>query len=69
VLGTFGPTGAFPEERASVSVAWEGGFRIGEEVVTVPMLAAPFRWTIVPAGFVVAAAADSQRLWIVESAA
>jgi len=70
VLGTFGPTSPFPDEPAAVLLAWEGGTaRIGDDTVALPFLAAPFRWALVRAGYVVATAADSQKLWIVESAA
>jgi hypothetical protein len=70
VLGTLGPTGPFPHEPAAINVAWEGGSaRIGNQTVPLPFLAGPFRWTLVRAGYLVASAADSQKLWIVESAA
>jgi hypothetical protein len=69
VVGTFGPTAAFPDEPAAVDVAWEGGsVRIGHDNVSLPFLAGPFRWALVQAGYLVASAADSQKLWIVESA-
>jgi hypothetical protein len=70
VLGTFGPAGPFPDEPAGVQVAWEGGSAsIGVDRVSLPFLAAPFRWAMVRAGYLVASAVDSQKLWIVESAA
>jgi hypothetical protein len=70
VLGSFGPIGPFPDEQAEVHVAWEGGSaRIGGHTVSLPFLASPFRWTLVRTGYLVASAADSQKLWIVESAA
>ena len=53
-----------------MQVAWEGGSaRIGDETVSLPFLADPFHWALVRAGYLVASAADSQKLWIVESAA
>ncbi len=71
VLGSFGPTGTFPVEPNSVPVEWEeeGNARIGGETVSLPFLTAPFHWTLVGAGYLVANAIDSQKLWIVESAA
>jgi hypothetical protein len=70
VLGAFGPPGAYPEEPAGVPVTWEGGdARIGDVKVPLPFLAGPMHWTLVPAGYLVASAVDSQKLWIVESAA
>ena len=70
VLGAFGPTSAFADDRSGVPVVWEGGrARIGEVTVALPLLAGPFRWALVPAGYLVASAVDSQKLWIVESAA
>jgi len=69
VLGTFGPSGPFQDEPAAVPVAWAGGrARIRGDDVWLPFLAGPFRWTLVRAGYLVANAADSQKLWIVESA-
>jgi hypothetical protein len=70
VLGAFGPAGAFPDGPAGVDVAWEGdAARIGADVVRPPFLGRPFRWTLVRAGFLVASAPDSQKLWIIEAAA
>lgn len=70
VLGTFGPLAGFEDEPAGVEVAWEkGGARIGDEKVTLPFLDVPLRWALVRAGYLVASASDSQKLWIVESAA
>ena len=70
VLGAFGPTSAFADDRSGVPVVWEvGRARIGEETVALPLLAVPFQWTLVPAGYLVASDVDSQKLWIVESAA
>jgi hypothetical protein len=70
VLGTFGPTSSFPDKPVDVPVAWEGSkARIGDIQVPLPFLAAPLRWALVQAGYLVASAVDSQKLWIVESAA
>jgi hypothetical protein len=70
VLGAFGPAGAFADGPSGVAVAWEGdAARIGADVVTPPWLGRPFRWTLVRAGFLVASALDSQKLWIIEAAA
>lgn len=41
---------------------------IGEQKVELPRLNVPYRVAIARAGFVVASALDSQRLWVVESA-
>ena len=70
VLGAFGPARAFPDEPAGVEVGWEGGLaQIGKDAVSLPFLAVPFRWAMVRAGYLVASSVDSQKLWIVESAA
>jgi hypothetical protein len=70
VLGAFGPSSPFPEQPSAVGVAWERGHvSIGGELVELPSLHAPLRWAVAPAGFLVASAVDSQKLWIVESAA
>jgi hypothetical protein len=70
VLGTFGPLAGFDDEPAGVEVAWESGSaRIGDDSVPLPFLDTPLRWTLVRAGYVVANAIDSQKLWIIESAA
>jgi hypothetical protein len=70
VLGTFGPSGTIVAEPDSMEVAWEGGRAlIGGEAVSLPFLADPFRWAVARAGYLVASAVDSQKLWIVESAA
>ncbi len=70
VLGTFAPTDPIPEEPSTIAVEWADGIaRIGPEAVPMPFLAMPYRWSIVPSGYVVACALDSQKLWIVEAAA
>ncbi len=70
VLGTFGPLGAVPDEPVAVDVTWKRGrARIGKHTVTLPLLAGAFRWVVARAGYLVASAVDSQKLWIVESAA
>ena len=70
MLGTFGPTGPFPDEPAVVRVAWEGGdAQIGDDDGVAAVPGGPFRWALVRAGYLVASAIDSQKLWIVESAA
>ncbi len=70
VLGKFGATGPFPNEPAVVQVEWQGGnAKIGDHTVSLPFLAEAFCWSLVGAGYLVASAADSQKLWIVESAA
>jgi hypothetical protein len=70
VLGTFGETSAFPDEPAAVPVTWEEATaRIGDEPVSLPFLGGPYRWALVNAGYLVATAVDSQKLWIVESVA
>jgi hypothetical protein len=70
VLGTFGPLSSFEDEPVRVEIAWEpGSARIGDNRVPLPFLDVPLRWTLVRAGYLVANAVDSQKLWIVESAA
>jgi hypothetical protein len=70
VLGTFATTSRFPDEPAAVAVRWDRRIaRIGESTVRLPFLAGPYRWAAVPSGYLVASAVDSQKLWIVESAA
>jgi hypothetical protein len=70
VVGGFGPNAGFPDEPPAVQVAWEGGnARIGDDELSLPFLAVPFRWALIRAGYLVASAVDSQKLWIVESAA
>lgn len=67
VLGKFGLAGSFVEPLTAPTVHWEGGVaRMGEDRVALPR---PFSWTVVSAGFLVSSAVDSQKLWIVESAA
>jgi hypothetical protein len=69
VVGRFGPNARFPDEPNAVDVEWErGSVRIGDDRVSLAFLAEPFRWAVASAGYVVASASDSQKLWIVESA-
>jgi hypothetical protein len=70
VLGVFGSAGSFTDEPADVQVSWEGGAaNIGDNKVSLPFLGSPFRSALIRAGYLVASARDSQKLWIVESAA
>jgi hypothetical protein len=70
VLGTFGATRPFSEEPVPVSIAWDGGsVGVGADKVGLPFFPGPFRWSAARAGYLVASAVDSQKLWIVESAA
>ena len=60
------------EAPPSLGEAWRTVWKIGvlrRIFFALPFLAAPFRWSLVPAGYVVASAVDSQKLWIVEGAA
>jgi hypothetical protein len=67
--GAFGETRPFVEQPSAKPPRWQGEWvTIGEERVRLPFLGEPFRWLQVDAGFVVASAVDSQKLWIVESA-
>jgi hypothetical protein len=68
VLGLSPPLGEYPEEVHAPEVRFsDGRVRIGKHRVDVPLLGKPYRVATAGSGFVVASAADSQRLWIVES--
>jgi hypothetical protein len=70
VLGQFGTAAPFRDQAATVAVSWENGTAtIGKDKVALPFLAAPFCWAVFRAGYLVSSAPDSQKLWIVESAA
>jgi hypothetical protein len=70
VLGPIAAGPAFADEPVDVEVAWgTGSARIGDGTVRLPFLVAPLHWTMVRAGYLVASAVDSQKLWIVECAA
>jgi hypothetical protein len=70
VLGRFGPNNSFQDHPAGVQVAWQDDtVHIGKAKVALPFLGSPFRFAVVAAGYLVASAVDSQKLWIVESAA
>jgi hypothetical protein len=67
--GAFGDTVPFVEQPPATPPRWQGEWvTFGQERVRLPFLGAPFRWLQVDAGFVVASAVNSQKLWIVESA-
>jgi hypothetical protein len=65
----FDETSPYAEGPSSVSPRWQGELlSLEQERIGLPFLREPFRWLQVRAGFVVASAVDSQKLWIVESA-
>jgi hypothetical protein len=67
--GIFGDTSPFVEQPAMTSPSWQGEWvTFGKERIQLPFLGEPFRWLQVPAGFLVASAVNSQKLWIIESA-
>jgi hypothetical protein len=67
-LGLFPCLGQGPHERGTPEVELlEGGARVGRHEVALPTLNAVHRAAIARAGFLVVAAVDSQRLWVVES--
>jgi hypothetical protein len=66
--GIFGDTSPFVEQPPAKSPRWQGEWvTFGEERVRLPFLGEPLCWLQVNAGFVVASAVNSQKLWIVES--
>jgi hypothetical protein len=69
LAGIFGEASPFVEQPSSLSPGWQGEWvTFGKERIQLPFLGEPFRWLQVRAGFVVASAVNSQKLWIVESA-
>ena len=69
VAGIFGEAHPFVEQTSALSPSWQGEWvTFGKERIQLPFLGEPFRWLQVHAGFVVASAVNSQKLWIVESA-
>jgi hypothetical protein len=70
LAGAFGEAGAYVEEPPSPTPRWQGQeLALAAGRVALPFLGEPFRWLQARAGFVVASAVDSQKLWVVESAA
>jgi hypothetical protein len=68
VLGLAHPLVEYTEVGPVPDVQFsQGRFQIGTHRVDVPLLGRPHRVATACAGFVVASAPDSQRLWIVES--
>ena len=68
ILGLFGASETYTAACANPEVVWnEDHLLVGPEIVRMPFLRKPFRWSIVPTGFVVASSQDSQRLWIAET--
>lgn len=69
LAGIFNQTSPFVEEPSAAPPSWQGEWlTLGNDRVQLPFLGEPFRWLQVHAGFVVASAVNSQKLWIVESA-
>ena len=69
LAGAFGETAPFVEEASPILPHWQAdALMLGAERIHVPLIQEPFRWLQVRAGFVVASAVNSQKLWIVESA-
>jgi hypothetical protein len=69
VAGIFGEVSPFVEQASGMPPSWKGEWvTLGKERIQLPFLGEPFRWLQVHAGFVVANAVNSQKLWIVESA-
>jgi hypothetical protein len=69
ILGTFPALAAYGNESALPDVrAEDNRLRIGRHAVDLPYLGRPHQIALAGAGFVIASALDSQRLWVVESA-
>jgi hypothetical protein len=69
LAGIFGETSPFVEQPSITAPSWQAEWvTFGKERIQLPFLGEPFRWLQVRAGFVVASAVNSQKLWIVESA-
>jgi hypothetical protein len=68
LAGIFADTAPYPEPQSAVTPHWKGEWlSFGNERIQLQFLAEPFRWIQLSAGFVVASAMNSQKLWIVES--
>jgi hypothetical protein len=68
LLGLTGRLGDYADDRPLPAVAFgDGTVRVAGHAVAVPTLRRCHRYAAVAAGFVAAAAVDSQRLWILES--
>jgi hypothetical protein len=61
-----GIEGEYAEDAAPAIELQTNSARIGARKATLPLLTAPYRSLAACAGFVVASAVDSQRLWILE---
>ncbi len=69
LAGVFGETSPYVEAPPTTAPSWQGEWAtFGKERIQLPFLGEPFHWLQVHAGFVVASAVNSQKLWIVESA-
>jgi hypothetical protein len=67
-LGVVGGLGEYEEADPLPPVAFtDGKLKVGARVAEVPTLRACHAFAVARAGFVAAAAADSQRLWVIES--
>lgn len=68
LAGVFADTKPYTEPPAAMAPRWQGEFlSFGNERIQLKYLHEPFRWIQLAAGYVVASAVNSQRLWIVES--
>jgi hypothetical protein len=69
LAGLFGDTSPYVEEPSFTPPRWQGEWTsFGKERIRLPFLLEPLHWLQVRAGFLVASAINSQKLWIVESA-
>jgi hypothetical protein len=68
VAGLFAESPPYVEESPGTPPSWQAEWvSLGQERIRLPFLGEPFRWLQVGAGFMVASAANSQKLWVVES--
>ncbi len=68
LAGLFGETIALDEQPVATSPRWQGEWlTLGAQRIRLPLLGEPLHWLQIQAGFVVASAVHSQKLWIVES--
>jgi hypothetical protein len=69
LLGIIAGANPYAEPPAEAAPRWQGEtFALGSENIPMKFLAEPFRWVQTQAGFVVASAVNSQKVWIAESA-
>jgi hypothetical protein len=68
LAGVFADTHPYTEPPSAMAPRWQGEWlAFGNERIQLKFLAEPCRWIQLSAGFVVASAVNSQKLWIVES--